>query len=531
MSSQGTPVRDAGPHSLPTRRAVLLAVCAGVMATSAMPPLRGTGWLILPALTLLFTVLRTTSRPALAGWLFGLAHQASLLHWLFLLGPEAPIASRVLVPVAAAAAIVYASLFYLLLGWLAGRTTRLYGASAALLALPVLWTGIEALRTAGELGFPWCLSGMAFLQTPLYGLAAAGGELALGAAAAITAALLAALPGLAGARSPARDARAVATAAALAAAGLATWGALAALADRGDGRADARSVRIAAVQADVALRDKWAKGRIDSTMVPYTILTAEAARAGAELVVWAETSVPAYLMYEPRLLRWVRTVADTNDVHLFAGFPDATLEADGRQRRNNASGLFDPEGVLRDRYAKHHLLPFGERMPWQSVMPWLSRIDLGQAEWQPGDPPASMALHLDDGRDLALGGLICYESIFPSLTRHAVSAGANVLVNITNDGWFGRTAGPVQHAEMARMRAAECGVPLVRCANNGISYITDDRGAVRQRAGLGERTLVIDDVVPGRGRTLFVRHGSWPLAGLLLFWTLMAFVVVKRWKP
>ena len=113
-----------------------------------------------------------------------------------------------------------------------------------------------------------------------------------------------------------------------------------------------------------------------------------------------------------------------------------------------------PEGRLCDRYAKHHLLPFGERMPFQGVMPWLGKIDLGQAEWKPGALPAPMDALLDDGRVLRLGALICYESIFPSLASQAVRSGADVLVNITNDGWFGHTAGPVQHAEMARVPPA-----------------------------------------------------------------------------
>ena len=521
MLRQDTPDRDAGAASLPPRLAALAAVCAGVMATVAMPPFRGTGWLIVPALTLLFASLREARRPALTGWLFGLAHQATLLHWLFLLGPEAPIASRVLVPVAAGSAILYASLYYLLFGWLAGRVARLHGGMAALLATPVLWTLIETLRTVGELGFPWCLSGLALLQTPLYPLAQAGGEQALGTATAFLAALIATLAVL-------RDRRPRAAVLALAAATVLLWGGLALFGINATLSHADSPVRVAVVQADVALGDKWVAARMDSTLVPYTRLTASAAREGAELVIWAETAVPAYLMYEPRLLRWVRATADTNDIFLYTGYPDANLAADGHQQRTNASGLFAPDGKLRDRYAKHHLLPFGERMPFQAVLPWLGKIDLGQAEWEPGAPPAPMDVRLDDGRALRLGGLICYESIFPSLARQAVRAGADVLVNITNDGWFGRTAGPVQHAEMARMRAAECGVPLVRCANNGISYITDHKGAVRSSVGLGERGLLSEDISPGPRLTRYLAHGSWPLLFFLLTWTLVAIIVTAR---
>jgi apolipoprotein N-acyltransferase len=503
-------------------RPAALALLGGLLATLAMPPLKHTGWLILPALVLLFTALRDTSRPGRIGWFFGLAHQATLLHWLYLLGPEATISSRGLIPVAGSSAILYATGFYLLLGWTAGRVRRGLGPAGLLLVLPVLWTGMEALRGAGELGFPWCLSGMAWLQTPLYPLAAAGGERTLGALTAATAALAVALLGAG--RS---DGRTRAGVIALALVTVCAW-ILLGRGAAGVAVAPPYAVSVGVAQPDVALADKWDKARIDSTTVPYTRLTAEAAAAGAELVVWAETAVPAYLMYDKRLLEWVRAQADTNDVFLYCGYPDAALGPDNQQWRYNGSGLFGPAGLLRDRYAKHHLLPFGERMPFQALFPFLGGLDLGQAEWRPGEPPQPMLVDADNQRLLHIAGLICYESIFPSLARGTVRAGTDVLVNITNDGWFGRTAGPVQHAEMARLRAAECGVPLVRCANNGASYVTDARGAVIERLGLGVRGVLVVDVGPGAGDTPFVRWGYRPLVWTLLGWLVLA--VVLHWR-
>ena len=493
--------------------AALAAVCAGVMASVAMPPFQGTGWLIVPALALLFAVVTRAGHPARLGWLFGVAHQASLLHWLFLLGPEAPIASRVLVPVMAGAAILYVSLYYLLFGWLVGRAARL---GAGLTAAPLLWTGVEILRGVGELGFPWCLSGAAILQTPLYPLAAAGGEAALGAGAAFAAAALVAVSDLRGVR----DGRVVVTAVALGAAALAFWGLLA-LAGRVPVDAEAPTVRTAVIQPDVALRDKWAKGRLDSTTVPYTALTHEAVRGGAEFVVWAETSVPAYLMYERELAAWVQTLADSNHVHLLVGFPDANAGPDGRRVKTNACGLFGPNGYLHARYHKHHLLPFGERVPFQSLCPALGELDFGQAEWHAGERPHPMSVPAGPGRCLDIAPLICFESIFGPSARAAVAEGASVLVNITNDGWFGHTAGPVQHAALSRLRAAECGVPVIRCANNGVSLVTDARGRVRERLGLGVRDLILIDVAPGPGDTFYVRHGSKALGVALAAWALI----------
>ncbi len=528
------------------------ALIAGVMLTTALPPFHRTGPLVVPALALLLGVLLAAERPARTGWLFGVGHAATLLYWMFLLVPAAAIPSRWLVAPMAVATILYVSIFYLGFGWVVGRVRLWRGPEAALLLAPAAWTGMEALRGMGELGFPWCLSGSAWLDTPLQPLAAAVGELGLSAATALTAALLVA--GVQAARrDPAarrRTAPLLLGATALAWAGLvagAAWRAPAAAAPPDAGRAVAvlatdgattaadvaagRQVpppppgwlRVAAVQADVALADKWKRARIDSTRHPYARLTGLAARLDAELVVWAETAVPAYLLYDADLLAWVRGLAAGDSVYLYTGFPDATIGPDGERLIYNSSGLFDPHGRLLDRYAKHHLLAIGERIPFSRYLPVLGRIQLGQAEWEPGEPPGPIELR-GSAAGVRFAGLICFESIFSGLSRGAVRRGANLLINITNDGWFGPSAGPRQHADLARLRAIECAVPLVRCANNGISFVCGADGEPVSEAPLQERGLVVADLVPGPGGTLFVRVGGWPVAAFLGLWVVVALI-------
>ena len=131
-------------------------------------------------------------------------------------------------------------------------------------------------------------------------------------------------------------------------------------------------------------------------------------------------------------------------------------------------------------------MSIGEAKPFQRWLPALGKIDVGQAEWTNGDPPGPMTVATPEG-DVELACLICFEAAFGELARGAVRRGATVLVNITNDGWFGYSAGPRQHAALARIRAIECGVPLVRCANNGISMICGPDGRVREQLGLRQR--------------------------------------------
>ncbi len=518
-----------------------LALLAGLMATTGLPPFRGTGPLVPVALALLLRVLLTAPLPARSAWLFGLAHQTSLLYWLFFLEPSASIPTRWLVPVQAILAILYVSIFYFLFGVVFRLVRDRLGPTTALLTAPVLWTGMEALRAAGELGFPWCLAGAAWVHTPLLRLAAASGEIGLSAGTAFVAVALVAVFQRGGRHrvlAPGGGWRL-----ALIGAVVLLWGGLAVgtalpskydpppVTDSTDLAAGPREpVKVAAIQANVALADKWQPARIDSTIVPYTYLTEQAARAGAELVVWAETAIPAYVRYnEPELLAWVRKLAAQNRLFLFTGFPDAELTPDGTLLKFNSSGLFDPQGFLIDRYAKHHLLPVGERMPFSRFLPFLARIDMGQAEWEPGEPPGPVVVPAAAG-EFSFAGLICFESIFSGLARQAVRAGAQVLVNITNDGWFGQTAGPRQHAALARLRAAECGVPLVRCANNGVSFVVAATGEVVKMADLGQRAVVLAEVQPGPGDTLFVRAGGRPLALFLVLWSVLALVLIRSEK-
>ncbi|MFO7654358.1 MAG: apolipoprotein N-acyltransferase [Candidatus Krumholzibacteriia bacterium] len=566
--------KTAAPASVGWRRAELhtgVALLAGVMMTTAMPPFPYTGALAVPALALLFVLVSGDERPGRRAWFFGLAHQTTLLYWLFFLDPAKSIPTRLLVPVQAVAAILYVSAFYALFGWAMGRLRRLMapgGDSAAgsgsLAVAPVLWVGMEMLRGWGELGFPWCLTGAAWIMSPVRPLAAASGEIGLSAATALLGAAVGWLflrgkPSLArrgGARPAAgRDGPARAlpylAAAAWAALALGTWlGGVSRppgddLADSGVAQGSASSLRgpdegpapdrprtapftVAAVQADVSLRDKWDPARIDSTRLPYAALTAEAAGAGATLVVWAETAIPAYLRYSADLLDWARRQARDNDVWLYTGFPDAERDPlTGETLRFNSSGLLAPDGTLVDRYAKHHLLPIGERMPFSDVLPIVGRIDVGQAEWRPGARPQPLTFVTMEGR-FSFAGLICFEGIFGDLARQAVRRGAQALVNITNDGWFGNSSGPLQHAELARLRAVECGVPLIRAANNGISYVCDPRGRYLGYLGLGERGYVAAVIQPVRGDTPFLHLGSWPMTGALALWLTVALLWWRR---
>lgn len=492
---------------------LVYAICAGVIVTLGLPPFPWTGLLVPVGLAWFFMQLPAAEKPARLAWVFGMAHQLTLLHWLFLLIPAKSIPTRALVPIQAMAAIGYVALFFLVFGWLYGRARNRLGQEKALVLIPVLYAGMEILRDRGELAYPWCLSGSAVVGTPLLALVRAAGESGVGAALVFSAAAVAAL-------AWSRPVWVI-----LARSTLVLWVLLVAGSMIG-GQGEKGALPVAAVQADVPLTDKWDKTKRSATIDPYTELTQEAASAGAEFVVWAETAVPAYVRFDKDLLKWVRNQARENQVFLYTGFPDAQRDPDGEVEKFNSSGLFDPQGTLLDRYPKHHLLPIGEAMPFTKYIPALAKIDVGQAEWTPGPIPNILTAALPQG-DLNFSSLICFESILGRLARDSVQRGSRCLIVLTNDGWFGKTAGPRQHAALAQIRAAECSVPLIRCANNGISLICNERGQVLDSLDLGIKGVVRADIVPGAGATLFVRWGHWPVVAFMLILTLL--VLLRPW--
>jgi len=221
------------------------------------------------------------------------------------------------------------------------------------------------------------------------------------------------------------------------------------------------------------------------------------------VILWPETALPYYVRVEPVKLQRLIALSKQLRKPILAGYPDAKLDARGEVLTYNAAGLVLPSGAIVGQYEKVHLVPFGERIPFQSLFPFLGSIDLGQAEWTPGTRP-----YVFRHAGPAFGVLICFESIFPDHTRKYALEGAQYLVNITNDEWFGRTAGPVQHADLAILRSVELGMGVARAANTGISMLIDPYGRVEARTPLFAEAVLVGDVKTGV-ETPFARWGDW----------------------
>jgi apolipoprotein N-acyltransferase len=417
---------------------------------------------------------------------------------------------------------LYLGLYTALFGWIVRAVRRRLGVSVFVTA-PFAWSACEWLKSSGELGCPWGNLGAALAPHPAWvqgasEVGASGLSLWIVAVNALLAASIAAWR----ARRPVDGVLRLILAAGLVALPP-LWGAARLrAADRPVAAAPSGSIaRVALVQPNIASDRKWNLAFQDTVVASLDRLTREAAADSLrpDIVIWPETSLPFYVRLEPGKLVRLLEAAREIRIPILAGYPDARLSGSGDVTTHNAVGLVQPRGAITGQYEKIHLVPFGERIPFQSLFPFLGAFDLGQAEWTPGTERVVF-----QGAGPPFGVLICFESIFPDHARDYRLRGAQYLVNVTNDEWFGRSAGPVQHADLAILRAVENGMALVRAANTGISMIVDPYGRVRASTGLFEEALLAGEVPAPLPETRYAQWGDWTsvasvaLVLLLLAW-------------
>ena len=262
-------------------------------------------------------------------------------------------------------------------------------------------------------------------------------------------------------------------------------------------------MRVALVQGNIRQDIKWSPEFRDQTIAIYERLTKNVDREKKiDLIVWPESAVPFFFQDQPQEAERITALARELDSYLLFGSP--TYE-----RRNgqlvflNSGIIIDPTGKTLAKGNKIHLVPFGEYVPMRSVFPFISKIVVGIGDFSPGE----YAKPLPAGK-AEVGLLVCYEAIFPELAREYVKNGANILVNITNDAWFGNSSAPYQHLSIAVFRAVETRTPLIRAANTGITAIVDQNGHIRAMTNLFEESLKIGDITTGTADSFYLKTGD-----------------------
>ncbi|MFO8113056.1 MAG: apolipoprotein N-acyltransferase [Desulfosalsimonadaceae bacterium] len=255
--------------------------------------------------------------------------------------------------------------------------------------------------------------------------------------------------------------------------------------------AGADRLNVSVVQGNIEQSLKWEEAHVVSIVDGYLRLSEKALSSGAQVIVWPETAMPFYFLQEREQTGRVLDAVGRMEAWFLIGSPsfEYDREKDALWFYNSAY-LVDPKGMVSGVYDKVHLVPFGEYVPLGDWLPFVNRMVQSIGDFRPGT--AGKVLSMTDA-DLAVQ--ICYEIIFPHLSAEMVKNGGSLIVNITNDAWFGKTAGPRQHFSMAVFRSVENRRALIRSANTGISAFVDPSGRVTERSELFE-TAVISRSVP-----------------------------------
>jgi apolipoprotein N-acyltransferase len=467
------------------------------------------GWVSLVPLLLL--IQSTSSRRALLGWTWvaGFVGYFGAVGWLCRVGEYSGLTQPwgwVAGAVGGLTLGAYMGLYVALFAWLVKRLAPRAGGVAHAFGVAAMWTFCEWLRSWIITGFPWVALGYTqWNALPMARIASFSGV------AGVTFILATANVGIAQCLTRFKAGERASLWRPLAAPAALVLVALAA------GRVttirptpDALSVRVAIVPGNIPQDERWDRPSLAKNLRTYIGLLETAAEGQPDLIVMPETAVPyPYLTTEDRAL--FADVAVRMGVPVLFGAP--RVEADAATARRvvyNGALVLRPDGTFGAPYDKQHLVPFGEFIPLRRYMPAFLQRAVGVGDQQAG--ASAVILPVETTSALILAGVpICFESVFPAIAREFANEGANLIVVITNDGWYDGTAAIAQHNAFSVFRAIETGRTVVRAANRGISCFIDADGNTREHviAPDDRGGIIVEDVPLLTTATVYARLGDW----------------------
>ena len=429
-------------------------------------------------------------RPFLTGWLTGALAYSGILYWLIVTF-QAAHQSIALGLVCLIALSAYLGLFWGAWTWF---LSRLRGGSLAIVfGGAAAWAALEFLRTFLFSGFPWALlADSQYLHPFVIQIASLTGAYGVGfliVAFNLTIALVS---------DPARRTQKRLWIAAPALVAASCLFGIYRLSEAAP--APSQTIPVALLQGSIDQYKKWSPAYVTEIEQTYRDLAIKASQQKPKIIVWPETSIPGYLMQDPPLWQWLQSVIRPTGAYHLIGAP--MLHAD--RHVYNAGCVLSPQGVLEGEYGKIHLVPFGEVVPWASVLGRFVGVLNELGGFTAGT--ASPVLAVDGCR---IGVNVCYEAIFPQIARRSVRMGGQVIANLTNDGWYMRTAAPYQHFAPNILRAVENDRWVMRADNTGISALIDPRGRIVKASPIFVSCYITGTIEPRDTLTLYTRLGDW----------------------
>ncbi len=498
-------------------RPVLLAVFSGLLIVLSFPR-PDFSFIIWIALIPLLTALEgQTSRTAFKlGFICGFTTYSGLLYWLVIvMGDYGHLPIFASVP-----------LWLLLSAWLA----LFYGATAwattfgeqlsikSALMMPLVWVSGDYLRNFLLGGFPWTMLGHSqYRLLPLIQIADITGVFGITALIVLANVVFyRMLRALSGADIPYPAKSAVVLVLALAT--TLGYGFI----KLNSPEPETVPFKVALIQGNIDQAVKWSPAFREKTLDIYSNLSRQAvAGQPANLIVWPESAAPFFFQENSPASDRIRNLARELSAYLLFGSPAAELR-NGRYTNLNSAFLLAPDGSEIGRSDKIHLVPFGEYVPLGRFMPFVNKLVHGIGDFSPGLDAKPLR-----AGNVSTGILVCYEVIFSEIAREYVNNGSRVLVNITNDAWFGRSSAPYQHLAMAIFRSVETRTPLIRAANTGITSIVDQNGHIMGMTSLFKEAVMVGEVHPGSADSLYLKIGDLFVQCCI---GLVVLITVVQWK-
>jgi apolipoprotein N-acyltransferase len=500
------------------RRDYLLAALTGVLLALSFPKPDFFALAWLAFVPLLGAIVRKSPSQAFKfGFVAGLVAYGGILYWLnivmTLYGKLPWIVSFCLFLLLVAYLALYIGIIALLV-----RRGEMAGISP-LLSFPLLWVGFEYLRSFVLTGFPWASLGYSqYRILPLIQISDITGVYGLSFLIALSnVVVFRMINGIVAKDRAAYPAKSTALLLILLMLTVGYGFTRLNTVERG------APLKVVLAQGNISQDVKWDPSFQDATVSIYEKLTREACAGGSDLVVWPESALPFFFQSDEKYAKRVKSLAAQMKSCMVVGSPAVEQEGE-RLRYLNSAFLLGPTGAVLGRSDKMHLVPFGEYVPLGKFLPFVNKLVAGIGDFSPG----TTITPLDTGKG-KIGVLVCFEGIFPELSRAYVHAGSRLLVNITNDAWFGRSSAPYQHLSMMVFRAVENRVPLVRAANTGITSIIDRNGHIRGATQLFKESFLTGVVRLGEKETFYCRYGDL-FAWLCLAGTAVIIVAAFRRK-
>jgi apolipoprotein N-acyltransferase len=484
-----------------------LAVSSGVLLTLSFPK-AGLSWLAWVALVPLLTALRNLSfkNGFYLGLCAGITHYLTLVYWLaYAMSTYGHLPFYATVPILfllSAYLALYVAVFSTVLTCLPGRLAFLF------FFIPLMWVSLEYIRSFLFTGFPWELIGytqykvLHLIQiSDLFGVYGISFCIALSNAAIFLVYLN--LSGKDWQKKEVKTGHAAGAVFTFVLVFCFVW-------FYGKWRIQSiqklilgsPSVKVAIIQGNIDQATKWDPAFQRTSIEKYIHLSLLAKKHKPDLVVWPETATPFYFLHNARLSKMVKKGIHETGADFLIGSPSFNLGTH-RVEYYNSAYLIGPEGTVYGRYDKAHLVPFGEYVPFKKWLPFLDKMVEGVGDFNPGKKGQTIKWG-----DYRLGVQICYEIIFPHLSRDMIKNNASLLVNITNDAWYGRSSAPNQHFSMAVFRAVENRRSIIRSANTGISGFIDPCGRVIAATPLFEDLVITRSMPMLEAATFYSRFGD-----------------------